>query len=214
MNLCEVLTRFHSPFLGRVRRIYLAFRTALRGDCVDQGNGAAFAHGSSATGGILMIIRAEEPADVPGIRRLVEAAFPKPLEAQLVDQLRADGDSVISLVAVDAGAIVGHVQFSKMAAPFRALGLGPVAVKPDRQGSGIGSQLIRAGIAHATGAGWEGVFVLGNPKYYRRFGFSPERARGFETPYAGAHFMLLALNGDGFLTFGKVSYASAFAALG
>jgi predicted N-acetyltransferase YhbS len=69
------------------------------------------------------IVRAEQPADVAGIRRVVEAAFPKPLEAELVDRLRADGDSAISLVAVDNGKVVGHVQFSNMSAPFRALGL-------------------------------------------------------------------------------------------
>jgi putative acetyltransferase len=156
---------------------------------------------------VVMIIRAEEPADIVGIRKVVEEAFPKPLEAKLVDQLRADGDSVISLVAIDDGAVIGHVQFSNIAAPFKALGLGPVSVMPNRQRSGIGSQMIRAGLTRAVDAGWEGVFVLGNPKYYRRFGFSPDCARGFESPYAGAHFMLLDLNGDRPLTMGKVSYA-------
>jgi putative acetyltransferase len=162
----------------------------------------------------MMLIRAEEPTDIADIRNVVEEAFPKPLEAWLVDQLRADGSSVISLVAVDGGKIVGHVQFSNMVAPFRALGLGPVSVMPNRQRSGIGSQMIHAGLKHAADAGWEGVFVLGNPKYYRRFGFSPDRARGFESPYSGEHFMLLSLNGDRCLTVGKVNYAPAFAALG
>ena len=161
-----------------------------------------------------MIIRAEEPQDIPGIRRVVETAFPTPLEAKLADQLRLDGDSVISLVAVDEGAIVGHVQFSRIGAPFRALGLGPVSVAPERQRSGIGSQMIRAGLTRATDAGWEGVFVLGNPKYYQHFGFSPESARGFESPYAGPHFMFLALNRDRPLALGEVSYAPAFTALG
>ena len=162
----------------------------------------------------MMSIRAEEPADIAGIRNVVEEAFPESLEAWLVDQLRADGNSVISLVAADDETIVGHVQFSTMTAPFRALGLGPVSVTPHRQRSGIGSQMIRAGLKHAVDAGWEGVFVLGDPNYYRRFGFSPDRARGFESPYSGEHFMLLALNGDRRLTVGTVNYAPAFAALG
>ena len=161
----------------------------------------------------MMMIRAEEPADIAGIRKVVAEAFPGPLEALLVDRLRADGNSVISLVAVDDGRVVGHVQFSSMTAPFRALGLGPVSVMPDRQRSGIGSQMIRAGLKHAADAGWEGVFVLGSPKYYQRFGFSPDRARGFKSSYAGAHFMLLALNGCPH-TEGEVNYAPAFAALG
>jgi putative acetyltransferase len=162
----------------------------------------------------MIIIRTEEPTDIADIRKVVEEAFPKPLEARLVDQLRANGSSVISLVAVDDGKVVGHAQFSNMTAPFRALGLGPVSVMPDRQRSGIGSQMIRAGLKHAADAGWEGVFVLGNPKYYQRFGFNPDRARGFESPYSGAHFMLLTLNGDRPLAMGKVNYAPAFAALG
>jgi putative acetyltransferase len=162
----------------------------------------------------MMIIRAEEPTDSAGIRNVVEEAFSTLLEARLVDQLRADGNSVISLVAADDGRIVGHVQFSNMIAPFRALGLGPVSVLPSRQRRGIGSRMIRAGLKHAADDGWDGVFVLGDPGYYQRFGFSPERALGFESPYSGAHFMLLTLNGDRPLAPGKVDYAPAFAALG
>jgi putative acetyltransferase len=108
-----------------------------------------------------MIIREEDPADISGIRALVEAAFFRPDEADLVERLRADDDSVISLVAVDEDRVVGHAMFSRMAAPLRALGLAPVSVAPDRQHSGIGSRLIRKGLERAAAAGWEGVFVLG-----------------------------------------------------
>jgi len=161
-----------------------------------------------------MFIRDEESADVVGIRKVVEAAFPLPLEAELVDQLRMNGESVISLVAIDGSEIVGHVLFSKMTAPFRVLGLAPVSVLPSRQRAGIGSQLIRAGLKRVEDGGWEGVFVLGDPAYYQRFGFSPARASGFTSPYAGPHFMLLNLNGDPPVTEGNVNYAPAFAALG
>jgi putative acetyltransferase len=78
-----------------------------------------------------MIIRAETPADSTSVRAVVEAAFPTPREADLVDRLRCDGDAVFSLVAVKGTELVGHVTFSKMRAPFRALGLGPVAVLPE-----------------------------------------------------------------------------------
>ncbi len=80
-----------------------------------------------------MIIRREEPADISAIRKIVETAFPTPAEAKLVEQLRSDGDAVISMVAVESGVVVGHVMLSKMAAPFSALGLGPVAVAPDQR---------------------------------------------------------------------------------
>jgi len=84
-----------------------------------------------------MLIRDEEPGDLPAIRAVVEAAFGQRQEADLVDRLRADGDGVLSLVAVDGGKVVGHVLFSEMTAPFRALALAPVSVVPERQRSGI-----------------------------------------------------------------------------
>lgn len=157
-----------------------------------------------------VLIRNEEPADIPAIRTIVEEAFLQSAEARLVDRLRADGESVISTVAVDAGHVVGHIMFSRMTAPFRALGLAPVAVMPSRQLNGIGSQLIRWGLAQAKTLGWHGVFVLGDPKFYGKFGFSAALAGGFESPYAGEHFMALALNGDLPVTSGKVEYADAF----
>ena len=88
-----------------------------------------------------MIIRGETPSDFAAVYELVTAAFQRPNEAVLVDRLHSNGECVISLVAVDGGEIVGHILFSRMAAPFRALGLGPVSVKPHRQREGIGNQL-------------------------------------------------------------------------
>jgi putative acetyltransferase len=90
------------------------------------------------------------------------------------------------------------------------LSLAPVSVAPHRQRSG---RLIRAGLARAAEDGWQGVFVLGDPGYYQRFGFSPARASGFTSPHAGPHLMVLALDGDLPATEGKVDYAPAFAAL-
>jgi len=129
-----------------------------------------------------MVIRDEGPADAPAVRAVVEAAFGRPLEADLIDRLRQDGDAAVPLVAVDGGEVVGHVLLSAMAAPFRALA--PVSVAPHRQRSGVGTRLIRAGLDRAGDGGWRGVFVLGDPAYYRRFGFDPA-ARGFASAYAG-----------------------------
>jgi putative acetyltransferase len=145
---------------------------------------------------------------------VVQAAFGQPAEAELVDRLRADGDSVISLVAVEKGQVVGHVLFSQLAAPFRALALAPVSVLPERQNAGIGSQLIRAGLERAAQDGWQGTFVLGEPEYYGRFGFDAVLARGFASPYRGQYFMAQALNGELPTTEGRVDHAPAFVALG
>lgn len=165
-------------------------------------------------GGVTTLIRDEQPEDVAAIHAVVTAAFGQPAEADLVDQLRVDGDSVISLVTVENGLIVGHVLFSKMSAPFRALALAPVSVLPDRQNGGIGSQLIRAGLERAEQDDWLAVFVLGEPEYYGRFGFDPALAAGFTSPYAGPYFIARALNGSLPATEGKIDHAPAFAALG
>jgi putative acetyltransferase len=159
-----------------------------------------------------MKIREELETDRRAIHDVVAAAFAEGPEADLVDDLRAECDEVISLVAEDEDGIVGHVLFSPMEAPFRALGLAPVAVVPERQGEGIGSALIRAGLDQARRAGWQAVFVLGEPGYYQRFGFDPALARGFACAYAGPYLMALPLE-ETLPATGHVEYAEAFGRL-
>ncbi len=161
-----------------------------------------------------MEIRFEIETDFPNVRDLHLSAFPSAEEGDLVDALRAGGDAVLSLVADDQG-VVGHVMFSCMKAPFRALGLAPVAVLADWRRQGVADGLIRAGLGHAKKAGWEAVFVLGSPDYYTRFGFDVALAAGFQSPYAGPYLMVLALQNGGLpATSGEVSYAPAFDDLG
>jgi len=101
-----------------------------------------------------------------------------------------------------------------MTAPFRALGLGPVSVKPHRQREGIGNQLVRMGLEQAREGGWQGVFVVGDPKFYARFGFEPALAMGFTSRYSGPHLMALALGRELPTREGVIGYASAFESLG
>ncbi len=104
--------------------------------------------------------------------------------------------------------------FSRMKAPFPALALGPVAVLPECRRTGIASELIREGIARSEAAGWAAVFVLGDPAFYRRFGFDVGKARGFISPYAGPHLMVLPVGGSELtITAGPIEYATAFASL-
>jgi len=162
-----------------------------------------------------MIIRSESPGDIVGIRFVEEAAFLQSAEADLVDDLRAAGDSVFSLIAVEGETVTGHAMFSRLQAPFPALALGPVAVLPDRQRMGVGSRLIREGIARSEAAGWLGIFVLGDPAFYRRFGFDAGKASGFISPYAGPHLMALPIGRSELPTSeGRIEHAPAFAKLG
>jgi putative acetyltransferase len=146
-------------------------------------------------------IRPEAPADAPAIRRVLEAAFPTPDEARLVELLRAAGHLLISLVAEEDEVIVGHIAFSPVgiddaAGEEAGVGLAPLAVLPDHQRRGIGSRLVRDGLAACERAGYGFVVVLGEPAFYRRFGFDRADRRGLGNEYgADEHFMALELRG-------------------
>jgi putative acetyltransferase len=136
-------------------------------------------------------IRAYVPADASAIEAVHTAAFPTLAEAKLVAALHR-GYAPVSLVAVHAGAIVGHVLFSKLSLevdgrPVSALALAPVAVAPAHQSMGIGAALIHAGHAKAKADGWEAAVVLGEPDYYRRFGYDARAVAHIASPYAGEY---------------------------
>lgn len=163
-------------------------------------------------------VRRAGPADASAIRQIHLAAFPTPAEADLVERLERDRDSIVSLVAEQDGRPAGHILLSRMRVAedgrdWRALGLGPVAVLPDLQRKGLGSALIRAALAEAKEAGEELVFLVGDPAYYRRFGFAAETAAPFDSPYAGSHLMALALSDSPLPVRGRADYPPAFAAL-
>lgn len=162
-----------------------------------------------------MIIRDSDKGDHPAVRSLTEAAFGGTAEATLVDALRASGDAVFEFVAAADGEIAGHVLLSALTAPPGALALAPVSVMPAHQRQGIGAALIRHAITRATATGWAAIFLLGDPAYYTRFGFSVEAAKPFETAYPQAFFMALALKPDALGGMPKkVEYPAAFRELG
>src|SRR5436190_20259107 len=120
---------------------------------------------------MVLSIRSEEPTDAVAIRRVLEAAFPTADEARLVDLLRASGRLGVSLVAEVDGQIVGHIAFSPIQVDGESrdgvgVGLAPLAVLPDSQRQGVGSRLIREGLAACERAGAGFVVVLGWPEYY------------------------------------------------
>src|SRR5690606_21299860 len=107
-------------------------------------------------------VRAETADDIAGIRAVNLAAFPTSAEADLVDALRGRLKPWLSLVADDGG-IVGHILFTPVELDGRpALALGPMAVMPGRQRSGIGEMLVRAGLELAHREGYTLLFVLGH----------------------------------------------------
>ncbi len=132
----------------------------------------------------LIEIRPERSDDADAIRAVTRAAFAgaahsSGTEAAIIDALRAAGVLTVSLVALQNGAIVGHVAFSPVTIDGQAgawFGLGPVSVQPDRQRAGVGQALIRQGLDRLKHLNAEGCVVLGDPAYYGRFGFKSDPA--------------------------------------
>ncbi len=160
------------------------------------------------------MIRHARPTDHPAIRNIVEAAFGQADEADLVERLRAGGDVMFELVDDEAGEIVGHILYSRLWADSVHLyaALAPLAVRPDRQRSGVGKRLTTASIETAKDFGAHAVIVLGHPEYYPKFGFTTEAAAQVKSPYSGSPaFMALALEDGALEAPLLVAYPDAFA---
>ncbi|MGW3958635.1 GNAT family N-acetyltransferase [Amycolatopsis sp. NPDC005003] len=169
-----------------------------------------------------MLIRRETPADQAAIHAVHREAFRReagvtPVEAPLVDELRAEGDLInpLSLVAVRDGAVVGHVCCSRARLgddTTAAVGLGPLGVLPAHQKSGVGSALVHAVLGAADALGHGLVVLLGNPAYYSRFGFvtAADLAITAPDPQWGPHFQARTLAAYQPTQAGAFEYAPAF----
>lgn len=179
-----------------------------------------------------MIIRPERPrdtADHDAIRAVQTAAFRSaetpdaaPVEAPLVDALRAGDEWLprLSLVAETEGAIIGHVVCSRgwvvtPAGHRPALGLGPIGVLPGSQGAGVGTILMHAVLAAADTLDEPLVALLGEPRFYVRFGFVPSHARDIAPPDPawGEYFQVRPLAAYDHALRGTFRYAAPFAQL-
>lgn len=163
-----------------------------------------------------LLIRAERDPDVTSIRKVVSAAFagvPRSNQKEhlLVDRLRDSGALALSLVAEVEGRVVGHVAFSPVTIAGRFCdwyGLAPLAVLPSRQRTGIGSRLVIAGLESLCAIHAQGCVLLGEPKYYTRFGFATQENLLLEN-VPPEYFLARSFSND--YPRGKVAYHPAFA---
>jgi putative acetyltransferase len=152
----------------------------------------------------MITIREEQPGDDAAIRNLTTLAFGGPNEAQIIDALRSACPGLISLVAVEDGRIIGHILFSPVTLKrtrdtISGMGLGPMAVLPEYQRRGIGTDLVRHGLARLREEGCPFVIVLGHPDYYPRFGFMPASLYGLTSQWEGVPdeaFMVMIIDDD------------------
>ncbi|MDN3701110.1 GNAT family N-acetyltransferase [Vibrio artabrorum] len=122
-----------------------------------------------------MLIRTEAPADILVIDRLLKSVFETDAEANLVMSLRENSHLTLSLVACsDEGEVVGHLMFSPITLHGEDnnwQGLAPLAVKEAFRNQGVATSLVEDAFSTLVDFGYPACVVLGDPAYYRRFGF-------------------------------------------
>jgi putative acetyltransferase len=165
-----------------------------------------------------MIYRTEHKSDVLAIRTVLEAAFPTPLEADLVDALRKARHLAISIVAEDPQAgIVGYIGFSPVLVPGsnKGLAMAPIGVLPMFQRRFIGTHLIEEGLSAVRSAGFQFVVVVGDLNYYKRFRFKPGHHWSLDDEYEnGERFLGLEMEFSGIPKMGgMLRYAPEFSIL-
>ncbi len=166
-----------------------------------------------------IVIRDETPADIPATTEVTIAAFKtlaisNQTEHYIIEALRAAKSLTVSLVAELEGHVVGHIAFSPVTMSDGTpgwYGLGPVSVLPELQRQGIGSALIKEGLARLKALGARGCCLAGHPEYYGRFGFRNVEGLGLEGVPPEA-FFALAFSGP--MPRGTVTFHEAFMAKG
>ncbi|WP_421865530.1 GNAT family N-acetyltransferase [Parvibaculum sp.] len=132
-----------------------------------------------------MKIVLESESHEKDVAALVADAFGPDRFAKTVYRLRdgVEAYASLSLVALDGGDVIGSLRFWPVEIEGTpALLLGPLVISPERQGEGIGSRLMKAGLARAAEQGHRIVVLVGDEPYYRRFGFTRALARRLELP--------------------------------
>lgn len=135
----------------------------------------------------MLKIQADTPP-VNALQALHSAAFGREAEGQLAVALsQIEGYQDWSAYRGKTRAeLVGHIVFSPVTladCPLQLLGLGPMAVQPEHQRQGVGSQLIKKALSDLRQQDIDAVVVLGHPDYYPRFGFVPASQFGLRSAY-------------------------------
>lgn len=136
-----------------------------------------------------IVIRKEEEKDYKQVYEVNKLAFQQENESILIEKIRKGENFIpdLSLVAVINNRIVGHILFSKIKivgdSIFESIALAPMAVIPAFQKQGVGSELIKKGMAKAKELGFDSIIVLGHKDYYPKFGFERASKWNIKCPF-------------------------------
>lgn len=169
---------------------------------------------------IIVMIRAEQTEDLGAIHDVNRLAFGQEEEALLVQRIRESPGFIpdLSLVAIKDEKVAGHILFSRIhiEAPqgdVEVLSLASMAVRPEFQNSGIGSNLVREGLKRCRDLGHTIVVVIGHPEYYPRFRFVQAKQKNLDAPFPvpDEAFMVCELVPDALVGIkGRVKYPPEF----
>jgi predicted N-acetyltransferase YhbS len=149
-------------------------------------------------------IRPEKPEDAPLVERLNQITFGPGRFAKSAYRLREGVSQVAELafVAIEKGELRGSVRFWPiMIGSQPVLMLGPLAVRSDQRGRGIGVALMERALEEARLRGHEIVILIGDEPYYARVGFAklpPGRIR-FPGPVDPSRVLGLSLKSGSLL---------------
>lgn len=168
----------------------------------------------------MLKIRQENKNDYEEVYNVIKKAFEVAEhsdgnEHNLVIALRKSNNFIpeLSLVAINDNKIVGYILFTKIKiGKYEELALAPLGVLPEYQRQGIGSELIKEGHKIAKKLGYHYSIVLGNEKYYTKFGYVPAIKYEIKSPFdvPSQNFMAIKLNDTDTEVIGIVKYAKEF----
>jgi putative acetyltransferase len=127
----------------------------------------------------------------PKVYALLQRAFPgSNYEAGLVQKLHEHDKPLHEWVCIHSGRVIAYIAFSPAfhGHDICGLHLAPMAVNPEFQKQGVGSELLRFALRQEA-IKTRTLFVLGEPGYYQRFGFEPCSAPICPFDHNNAHFL-------------------------
>ncbi|MBY5974470.1 N-acetyltransferase [Ferrimonas balearica] len=149
-----------------------------------------------------------------GVYNLLKQAYEGPSQAHLVSELRKAGDMAVELLGLHDGHVVGYIGFSHHPSPDGWVALSPLGVLPQWRSRGIGSELVRYGLDAARRSGAKAITVLGDGRYYQRFGFTYKSAENLTSPYCADQTLLYPIAAGTAFAEERLVYPAAYRELG